>query len=235
VLLWLLVAAPVPLHAEPVTERLVYALTWMGIPVGTAVQEFSEQGNLRRITATAVGNSWLSAFYLVDNRIESVLTREGAPFPGAVRNSKLSIREGGHRREREIVFFPETAMARFRDLLTGEELRIPLLPGTYDIYGSFFFVRNQVLTVGTPVTVNVLDGREPRQVMVQVLRRETLKTVLGTVETIVVRPQVQSEGAFEGKRGITIWLTADQRRIPVKVETGVTVGSVTATLLEAKW
>jgi hypothetical protein len=41
---------------------------------------------------------------------------------------------------------------------------------------------------------------------------------------------VKPEGVFEGKRGAYIWLTDDSRRIPVKAQTKVKVGSVTAVL-----
>ena len=41
---------------------------------------------------------------------------------------------------------------------------------------------------------------------------------------------MKPEGVFEGKSGAYIWLTDDERRIPVKAQTRVTVGSVTAVL-----
>ncbi len=52
----------------------------------------------------------------------------------------------------------------------------------------------------------------------------------GEFATVVVQPVVLAEGIFEGKRGITIWLTDDSRRLPVKAQTRVKVGSVTAVL-----
>jgi len=49
---------------------------------------------------------------------------------------------------------------------------------------------------------------------------------------LVVKPLVRAEGVFEGKGGVTIWFTDDARRIPVRAETKVSVGVVTATLRE---
>ena len=66
---------------------------------------------------------------------------------------------------------------------------------------------------------------------VRVLRKEKLKTALGDVNTIVIRPMVKSEGVFEGKGEVNIWLTDDNRRIPVRAQTRVIVGSVTADLV----
>jgi hypothetical protein len=50
------------------------------------------------------------------------------------------------------------------------------------------------------------------------------------VDTIVIRPLVKAKGVFEGKGAVLIWLTDDARRIPVKAQTKVRMGSVTATL-----
>ena len=125
----------------------------------------------------------------------------------------------------------EKGTAHYHDLRSGERLDIPITGTVYDIYGSFYYVRYLPLEVGKPVSVHVLDGKEPRAVEVRVLRRERLATVLGEVDTIVIRPMVKSQGVFEGKGSVHIWLTDDARRIPVRAQTKVTVGSVTANLV----
>jgi hypothetical protein len=57
----------------------------------------------------------------------------------------------------------------------------------------------------------------------------------GTFDTVVVQPVVPLEGIFERKRGITIWLSDDGRRLPVKAQTKVKMGSVTAVLTGGSW
>lgn len=219
-----------PLGAATVPERLVYRLSWAGIAVGTATQEIRAEGGTHRIVVTARSNDWLSVFFPVDDRVESVLDKEGGAFPGVSRSYRMQTREGSHHRDREIRFGSGTAV--FHDRRSGERLALSIPPGTFDIYSSFFHVRYLPLEVGRSVYVNILDGKEVQRLEVRVLRRETLWTVLGRVPTIVVKPLVRSEGVFEGKGGVTIWLTDDARRIPVRVQTKVTVGSVTATLVE---
>ena len=97
-------AALLPAEAEQrLPEKLVYSLSWTGIPVGTATQEIVEEGELRRITSRAVSNDWLSTFYPVDDRTESTLVRSG-PFPGESRYYRMLFKEGRRSRDREIVF-----------------------------------------------------------------------------------------------------------------------------------
>ena len=230
--LWVVCAMPSAPLAQIVPEKLVYELSWQGIPVGTATQEIVADGAGRRIVSTARSNAWLSVFYPVEDRIESHLLRTEGLFPGVTLHYRMQMREGGRRRDREILFAPERGEARYLDHLTGERAEVAIPHRTYDIYASFYHIRHLDLEVGRSVFVDVLDGKEVRHIEVQVLRKEKLRTRLGEITTLVVRPLVRAEGVFEGKGGVLIWFTDDARRIPVRAETKVSVGSVTATLRE---
>ena len=214
---------------QKIPERLEYSLSWTGIPVGTASQEIVDDGDVRRILSSARSNAWLSTFYPVDNRTESILEKSG-DFPGRSRNFRMQFKEGSRVRDREISFNRAGKRARYFDRMIGEKLSIPIEADTFDIYSSFYHVRYLPLEPGRSIFLNVLDGRELRRVEVRVLRRERIKVPAGSFNTIVIEPMVKSEGVFEGKRGAYIWLTDDSRRIPVKAQTLVRVGSVTAVL-----
>lgn len=226
-----LLLLPAPANAQKVPEKLVYELSWSGISVGTATQEISQEGNLRRIVSTARSNDWLSAFFPVEDLIESTLLAGGGPFPGLTRHNRIRMKEGKRYRDRETVFDQEGHMAHYVDHLSGEKKDIPLPPVTFDTYSSFYYVRYLPLEVGKTVSVNVFYGKEAERLDIQVLRRERIKTMLGQVNTIVIKPMVKPQGVFEGKGAVQIWLTDDERRIPVRAQTKVTVGSVTAKLV----
>ena len=222
---------PLSAQAQKVPEKLVYELSWSGISVGTATQEITQEGNIRRIVSTARSNDWLSTFFPVEDIIESTLFANGAPFPGLTRQHRIRMKEGKRHRDRETVFEQEGRMAHYVDHLSGDKKEVPLPPLTFDAYASFYYVRYLPLEVGKTVSVNVFYGTEAERLDVQVLRREKIKTVLGQVNTIVIKPMVKSKGIFEGKGTVQIWLTDDERRIPVKAQTKVAVGSVTAKLV----
>ncbi len=125
----------------------------------------------------------------------------------------------------------ETLKAVYIDHLGGGKVELPIKADTYDPYSSFYHVRTLPLEVGKSVYVSILDTNQLWNVEVQVLKKEKLKTILGEVNTILIKPLMTSEGIFERKGEIYIWLTDDARRIPVKMRTKVTIGSVTATLV----
>ena len=66
------------------------------------------------------------------------------------------------------------------------------------------------------------------------LKFYTVKSVLGEVPCIKVEPVLDGDGIFVSKGRIFIWLTDDERRIPVLMECEIALGSIKAKLLEAK-
>lgn len=228
ILVFLLCTLPAS-AAQKIPEKLIYSLSWTGIPVGTATQEISEEGALRRILSTARSNDWLSTFFPVDDRTESLLEKSGE-FPGTTRSFKMLFKEGRSIRDREIRFNPAEKTALFHNRKNGEKKTIPIAPNTYDIYSSFYHVRHQPLEPGKSIYINVLDSKKLHRIEIRALRREKVKVPAGEFSTIVIEPMVKPVGVFEGKRGAYIWLTDDDRRIPVKAQTKVKLGSVTAVL-----
>ena len=66
---------------EKVPEKLLFTLSWAGVPVGFATQDIFDDSCFRRISSTARSNDWLSRIFPVDYRTESLLEKAG-DFPG---------------------------------------------------------------------------------------------------------------------------------------------------------
>ena len=92
----------------------------------------------------------------------------------------------------------------------------------------FFHVRQIPLQVGESRFIEIFDCEKSHNTEVQVLRREELSTPLGRFRTIVIRPVLKTPGIFNRSGDLFIWLTDDDRRIPVQMKSKVRLGSVTA-------
>jgi hypothetical protein len=101
---------------------------------------------------------------------------------------------------------------------------------TFDPLSSFYYIRTLKPQVGRSVYVEVLDNKKLWNVEVQIIRRERVSTRLGDFDTIVIKPLLKSEGIFNRRGDMYIWLTDDDRHVPVKLQTKVALGRVTATL-----
>ncbi|MFZ5907982.1 MAG: DUF3108 domain-containing protein [Nitrospirota bacterium] len=225
-------------HPAPFTvpEKFVYDLTWAGIRAGTASLESVNDGDKVRIISTARSADWISVFYTVEDRIVSTLLREPQQTGvGRPHNYRIKIREGRHRRDKEVIFDQTANRATYIDHLKKEKKEYALPDQIFDPISSFFHVRLLRLVVGEPVYVTIFDSKKVWNVEVQILRKEKIALPIGTFNTIVIKPILKSEGIFFGKGEILIWLTDDSKHIPVRLQTKVAVGSITATLVQGTY
>jgi hypothetical protein len=219
-----------------VPEMLIYDLTWAGIKAGTASLEVVDDGDKMRIISIARSATWLSVFYTVDDRVESILFKKTSPpLFGQPLNYRLKIREGRHRRDKEVIFDLDNGKAIYLDHLENEKKEFDMPIVVFDPISSFYYLRNHKLVVGESVHVTIFDSKKIWNVEVQVLRREKVTLPIGTFDTIVIKPLMKSEGIFYRKGEIFIWLTDDMKRIPVKMQTKVAVGYITATLVRGSY
>lgn len=215
-----------------VDEQFDYDLRWIGIYAGKSMMRiFTDEGNKRTIMTTAHSADWISWFYPVEDLAESVVHDEPPWYP---KWYHLKTREGRRRKDKEIFFSREEGKAVYVDNLEKESKEFEMPQGVYDPLSAFYQVRFAEIEVGKSSYVPVFDSKKVYDVEIQVLRKETVTVPAGTFDTVLIKPILKSEGIFARKGPILIWLTDDERRIPVKLETEVKVGSISAELKEMK-
>jgi hypothetical protein len=218
--------------AFTIPEKLIFDLTWTGVKAGTATMEIAYEKGQVKIISTARSADWVTVFYAVDDRTESALQRTQVPMLISLpENYRVKLREGRHRRDKEVIFDHAKHQATFIDHLKTENKIYKINENTFDPLAGFYYIRTMKLEIGKSVYVDIFDSKKLWKVEVQVLRREKIKTKLGSFDTIVIKPLMKSEGIFNRKGDMYIWLTDDLDRVPVKMQTKVVVGSVTATLI----
>lgn len=217
--------------AFPIPERLEFELSYSGITAGRAVQEVKQATNGIHVVSTAKSADWLRFFFPVDDRIESHLTSGTPPqylgYPYLYTERKS---EGRSRTDRETSFDHTKLEATTTDHRNKSVKKQPTTTRTYDTLSSFYYFRTVPLQVGTSYFIEIFDGKKLWNTEVKVLRREELVTSLGRFKTIVIHPLLKFEGIFARTGDMFIWLTDDERRLPVRMKSKVVVGSITATL-----
>ncbi len=223
-------AAGAPGASRPfgVGERLVFAVDYGLINAGEGVLEVvgtvDFQGrSCYRIESTASSNRFFSGIYRVRDKVVSYIDRQEL----FSRYFMKRLREGTFRRTEEIEFDHVGGAARYHD---GKTYEIP--PGVHDVLSAFYFLRTLDLQVGQDVFLTVHDSRKTYDLRVIIHRRQEIATVLGVFDCFVVQPVMLGDGIFKHEGDLMIYLTADARRIPVRMNTRLPVGSITATLRE---
>lgn len=215
-----------------IPETLKFDLLWTGIKAGESVMEIKNDATGTIITSMTRSSDWISIFYTVDDKIESRLIRDDPKnLIGHPVQYKIKIREGRHRKNKEVIFDQENSKAVYIDYLDNERKEFDLIAPVFDVLSSFYYIRTLDLEVGKSVYVTVFDSKKIWNVEVKVLRKEKIEVSGTEYNTIVVKPLLKSEGIFYRKGEVYLWLTDDEKKIPVKVKTKVKIGSITANLV----
>ncbi|NOY64421.1 MAG: DUF3108 domain-containing protein [Nitrospirae bacterium] len=217
-------------------EIFRYDLTWMGIKAGSATLKFSETDTGVKISSKAESADWVSLFYRVEDRAVSlvkIVDNENGTCLKADRY-RIRIREGRHRRDKEILFYPEKNEALYINHLENERKTFKVPGDVLDPLSGFYQIRR--MDIGSePLFVKIFDSKKVWNVKVDVIGRETVETEAGSFKTVIVKPELRSEGIFNKKGEIFIYLTDDDRHIPVLLKTKVLIGYVEAELVGGRF
>lgn len=211
-------------------EKFEYKISWLGITAGYGSIESSmmaDEGGRRIIHIKARGDSvgMLSIICKIRDRMESYIDMEKQYSLKCIKD----FREGFYKKKETTRFDQEKHKAYVN------EKTIDILPEAKDPFACLYYIRAQKLVVGEALILNAYDNRKNHRLRVSVLKKETIKIGKNTYETILIEPVLEGlnlEGVLEVKdRKIKVWLTDDERRIPVKVKMKITFGSIVVELV----
>jgi len=240
--LFIFLFIPSVVSAFSIPERLEFSLKWAGITAGRAVLEVKRDPDGRiKIISTANSADWISKFYPVEDKVESILE-----FNSAKRSLlyRMILKEGRHRRDKAYIFDYQSKKVLFINYLKNTTEFHQIREDMFDPLSAFYFVRDMHLEVGSSVFIPVFDSKRIKNVdiekrvwnlEVKVLRKEKVETSLGVFNTIVIKPMMESEGVFSRSGEIIIWLTDNDMKIPVLLKSKVAVGSIVAELIGGQY
>ncbi|MDQ2855135.1 MAG: DUF3108 domain-containing protein [Acidobacteriota bacterium] len=100
-----------------------------------------------------------------------------------------------------------------------------------DVVSAIYFLRTQQLVVGTSFAMLISDSGRVFKVPVRVVEKKRMKTVLGRVTALRVEPELFGDGGMvKTTARFSIWLTDDQRHLPVSAQLKGEFGTFDITL-----
>lgn len=100
---------------------------------------------------------------------------------------------------------------------------------THDILSFFYYARSLDLNgvqTGDVINVKTFFDEEIFPMQVKLIGREVIKTKVGKIRCIKIRPVIQKGRVFEEEEDLTLWVSDDFNRIPVRLQADVLVGSI---------
>ena len=212
------------------SEKLSYLVSLMGVPVGNVELEAKNEHGEVRITLRTKSNSALSNIYPVDNLIE---TRH---IGGNFIITKIRQREGSSKSDIGFTIFLRDKRVFWVDR-TRNRYSDETIPNSevLDTLSSFYYLRNRPLQIGTTEILHIYDGDIYAPVPVEILRQEEVRLRnFKKVDTLLLRHAKQKEGIFRRTGDMLVWLTNDENKVPVRIETTTPVGKVIVELVSAE-
>lgn len=222
----------VPASAHPFRtgETLKFSVQYGPIHAGWAYLEVPEvrlwQGHpVFHLLARAESNSFFSKIYRVRNRIDSYWDTTGR-FSWRYSEDR---HEGSHRYKDEILFDHDRQEARYEN---GQSFPIP--PQVQDALSSFYYTRFQPLPLGGSIVFDYHASKKSAPLLVKVLGRDRIDTPMGRFNCVAIEPVLNAGGVFKNTGRLVIWITDDERRMPVLMKSKVTIGSISVVLVDMR-
>ena len=211
-------------------EELNFRIIYLAMPAGTAKLRVEENTKLDGVPvyhfkAEARSSTVFSLFYRVRDRVESfvdITTFLPLRF-------EKHLREGPRYKNDEITAFDHTNSSA-----ETEGKKTSISEGTQDVLSSLYYLRSLPLDVGKSVFVNVNADEKNYRVEIKVLRKEIMKKWGKNINTIVVQPVIKDVtlgGIMKEKGNVLIWLSDDEKKIPLFIEAKVVIGHLNFVLL----
>ncbi|QLE01369.1 DUF3108 domain-containing protein [Galbibacter sp. BG1] len=172
-----------------------------------------------------------SLFFKVDDNYESYFDKEtGQPYKFI-----RQIDEGGHTKDLEINFDYDAKKAILEDHKHDTEQSFEINKGVQDLISAFYYMRNRVdrhqLSKGQEFVSDILfDDDGLFKFKLKYLGKETLNTKFGKIKCLKFRPYVQSGRIFEEEESLTLWVSDDDNKMPIRIKADILVGSIKADL-----
>lgn len=220
-------AAPVPAQTPALSpDTYTYGVEWRFVRAGEVRIQWTPDHQVK----LALRSTGLVAnLFKVDNRYVS-------SFDAGLcaTSSLLELHEGRRNREVKVTFDKNRKRASFfeKDLNTGatllsKEIDVPAC--VYDVPGGLLRLRQLRPEPGSLIEVPASDGKKVVMAKIEAQAKEIVRTPLGQYNCIRYEAFLFNGVLYSRKGRLFVWLTDDEKRIPVqvKVQLPFYVGTIT--------
>jgi hypothetical protein len=219
-------------------ERHEFAIEYLGVNVGNCDLEVVSPKLISGRRAYHVkGHGWsndvFGLFYRIDDRMESLFDFESL----VSHKFRIMLDESRVTRDSQEFNDPLKAKGFFWNRMNTtkkgyveKKVFVDIPPLSQDSLSQLYFLRTLPLKTGDHLAFPLVSEGRVLVSTAEVLGREELDSPMGKVRTVKIRPETRYQGRLKRVGDSFVWLTDDDRRIIVRVEARVKLGTVAATL-----
>ena len=145
---------------------------------------------------------------------------------------KRDVNEGGYIIKRDTRFNQETKIATIEDFKYNTKKEVSF-GDVQDMISAFYYLRTiniDSIKTGGEIDLNMFFDSKTFTFKLRFLGKEYIKTKFGKIKTIKLRPIVQSGRVFKEQESVTLWVSDDNNRLPIRLQADILIGSIKADL-----
>lgn len=242
----------VAIEPFPIGERLVYAVEWdppwyffllPHIKAGDAELWLAEETSFKgcpayRISFKALASGTLVK--LVGLTVDDEFVFHSEPGTFCTFSASSKIREGKRKRQVDVEYLRETRQLHIRELdesvtpstVKKDEVKEDIPPCVQDPFSALYFFRTSPLAAGYSRTSMLANDDKIREVHSRVDKQEDITVPAGKFAAWKVETVALMGGLFKEGGQFRVWISADDKKLPVQFEVKVKLGRVLGRLKE---
>jgi len=217
-------------------ERAVYRASWLGVPVATASIDMRpvtlEGKKFYQATVKAETSQGLDLIFKMRDTIESTFDAE------TLHPRRFSFVQRENKRANDTTANVDPVTHKWTVQRKEGKKRKDFefeSPYTLDTVSAVYLARSLDFKVGDTFRLEVFGGKSRYLVTLDVVGKERVTVRRKEYETFKIIPKVadlSKTGYAKRMHQATAWITADDKRLPVKMSSQVFIGSVNIELTE---
>ena len=216
-------------------EWFKFKMSYSGfLKAGNATLSVKDSTLYNKEVYHVIGKGWTTGmikwFFKVKDRYESYFDKQTIMPYKFVRN----IDEGGHTKDIEIDFDQENNKAYVNNKKYNKKTVIDTKPNIQDMVSTFYYLRNNLdtdsLKIGDEVKIDMFFDEENYGFKLQYLNQEIIDTKFGNIQSLKFRPYVMAGRVFKEEESLTLWVSKDKNKVPLRIKADLAVGSLRADL-----
>lgn len=221
-------AASEYLQRFPIGEELVFDAMFGFIKIGQTRMRVVGIDTVRGVESLHLQFRMEGSLFSfkIDNQMDSWVGLDDFKTRRFVRDN----REGGRRYYNAWSVYPDSGFFR-QDSLPVDSIT-PTVAEPLDDASFFYFVRTTDLTPGERYEYDRHFRPDRNPVILEVVGPDTIDVPAGRFSTVVIRPIIKGGGIFAEDAQGQIWISDDERRLPVQIKTKLAFATITMRLKE---
>jgi len=165
-------------------------------------------------------------FFKVNDLYESYFDKKDTRPYKFIRN----INEGGYTKNLSIYFDHNLEKAIINNIKTNEKTEKNINANSHDLISIIYYLRRNFnfrdIDDNNEITINTFFDYQNNKMKMKYLLTEVINTTFGKIKCLKIKPYVKSGRIFKKKESLTVWVTADKNRIPIRVKADLAVGAI---------